>query len=732
MLISATESGGCLVGNFESVLGKNGWPGGVSPGGPSEVPSGGSAEKAINSCLSMGASGEPFPVKRKGLTLVNTTGPGGVSNTTGIAGIFDFFKTSLNTHIGLVVANNPIGSALFKNNFDGSFGTLSPAVLTHLGSAYSPPSFAIASDIGFIVNGTSQVAVINSTTAYNFGITRPTVGSMSGTVGASGLHNGTYELRVSFLSSTTGHESSASDTVTVTITVANKAINWANVPVSSDPQVTARNLYVRNTSTQNQFFLAGSINNNLSSTTITSILDSNLTVAAPTTSSNEPPPSTIKYLAYYKGRLFAADNRNLYWSNIGDPESFNTISTDDINGSDGQSITGLYADHGQLLIMKSDSFYALQGENPDTWTITRQDGDAGCVAFRTIVSARGFTWWWSRYGLVRWAGSGPVDHIGQRTQGINYINENVTFIGLIPSYASGAYDSEHDRILMQLDGTKIYPWNASSGVMESEYWDPLPISVLTTTFDPNYQKLQTIVGTGYGQLFYIDIVSIPYYRDGIRSGTTYTGTLTPAGTTLSVISGSGFDTSGIGLGGRYVTILDPNGEVVYINNGLDPVHGTAQKLRTVIQNNTSTTVTLSGGLANLTPGSIYTYIIGAPNFEWSTPWIDDKNPWQKKRYEFALLGSKIPSESTHSQLIIDFDYDQDNSGGKRRTFSLTSTGSETLWNADLWEDVEAKTTRHRLARTGKSWRAKLVNRYPDEPVGGLFLGVKGTTQTEKS
>jgi hypothetical protein len=159
--------------------------------------------------------GKPLATKRKGVSLINATPITGASP---IIGQFHYYNTSTGTNYHALVSRN---GRLDTRALDNTITNRSTALTA--GDYY--PDFSIANNLLFIVNSQDRLK-FDGTSVTIFGITRPTVGSMAGAAGAAGLHNGTYDLRVTYYNSATGNESSASDTATATVTVANQAIDW--------------------------------------------------------------------------------------------------------------------------------------------------------------------------------------------------------------------------------------------------------------------------------------------------------------------------------------------------------------------------------------------------------------------------------------------------------------------------------------------------------------------------
>lgn len=661
------------------------------------------AASGLNSALANASMGVAFVQKRRGVACLNTTPITGVP---AIIGQYQLRRTNGDV-FNLLISN----AGRLDQWITDHTSTIDATAFTS-GDLY--PDFETANDWAFIVNGTDAVKTDGANVRL-FGIVRPTVGTLAGAAGAAGSPNGTYELRVSYFNSTTGHESSASDSAAVNVTVSNQKIDWSNIPTSSDPQVDTVRLLVRNTATMTQFYLAGSVSNGTTTAT-TDFLDSNLLTAAPTTTSNNPPPAGVKFIAFYEGRLFVATEHAIYWSAISDVESFDPLATDLVNVKDGQKITGIFADHEVLIILKEDRTYTLVGNDPATWQIRLLDAGIGCVNHRTIVSIHNYTWWWARQGLVRWAGGADIDTVGLRLYGDP--TETVNFDSI--AVASAAASSAQPRLLIALPAsgqtraTFILPFNYIADAFEASSWDIMDAASLGTGIDTTGSP-QMYLGGYAGQFFRLWSTN----NDGVVSGTT-SGTVVPSGTTMAVLTdpGATFDTTGGGLVERRVTLLDPDHRPV--------------ATRPRITANTATDLTFDVALDNLTPGVTYTYVIGAPNFQWDTPWRTFDLPWHKKRFEYFFLLSKGTNFGTSAFVDIFFDYTDQ--GAKTRTISSQAVGAEwdsAIWDVDVWDTPGNVRQRFRVGRTGFSWKARIRNADVNAPYALLMIGAQAVTQTTK-
>ena len=689
---------------FRDTSGSEGWKSGVLPATDATLLPPDASPRGRNSALAFPNAGQPYVEKRKGLHL-HTITP--LTSSPAIIAQYDYHRASDDTQYHLLVGGD---ATLWRLNSDDTTTQIT-GVLT----VADIPDFETADDYGFVVNGT-DAKKLDGTTPYTFGIVRPSVGSATASIGGAGGLSGTYEVRFSFGNSSSGHESSSSDSLTATGT--SGGLQVFNIPTSSDAQVDTVYVNLRNVNTMGGFFRAGSVTEG---TTVAQfvITEDDLIIAAPDTTENDPPPSGAKYIAYHLGRLFVATDDALFWSKVGDVESFDPDATDPVQPGDGQRLTGLHSDHEVLLIHKSDRTYGLYGVDPNTWEIRLIDADVGNGSHRTTVSAEGWTWWWSRHGLVRWNGS-TMDRIGMRTLGDpdRYVNYEVI------EKASAGYDENEGRLVVAVPSTTqatranlLLPWSTDLGILESDGWDPMDAASLGNI--ENADGIQRIwLGNYAGQAFHLWETD----ADGLPTGTTSTGTFTAATTTHTTITDTGatFTTTGGKLIERKVTILDSDGNL--ITTGLRPR----------ITTNTATVLTLSAAVSGLTVGSSYTYVVGGPNFQWDSAWKTSGADWLKKRYEYLFLLFKGPAYGVASRADVAFDYDD----GFSYKESASIAATEGAWDVDNWDDLLWDTQdlvqrRVRLGRVGFAARMRLRNANAYQPVAVVKMGLQGTFQTTK-
>lgn len=507
-----------------------------------------------------------------------------------------------------VIDSDPTGTGTYTNIASTIF--VAPTI----------PDFATANNLCFILNAAAR-RKLRGLNFELFGIVRP-VAAPTSAVGGVGIMNGTFDLRYTFVNGNTGHESSASPTRTQV--AANNVINVGTIAVSADTQVTKRNLYVRDQATQTEYRLAATINDNVTTVVANLNVDtSTLTTLGPDTTSNEPPPSTAKYVAFWKNRLFVADDSYLYWSGLNKPEAFDPEDNEAVSLSAGQRITGLKVFADVLLIFLSRSVYVLSGNAPESWRLEPLFTDTGSVAHRSIVEAGGALWWWSDRGPMKWDGSGAPTPIGQLLLGDIDVETSRLY------QIQAAVDSTLQLVVWTYPESGLtrnsaqVALNYQIGAFVTNRWDGLEAASLCSVED-NTGTRWLYLGNYNGQVFRFNDAT----NDAAPSGQV-TGEFIASGTTMASISpGAGpiFYNTGVGLNDRFVTIEDSN-----------------QQFHSRVRITASTASVLTVALTGLTIGATYTYYVGSPNFEWDTIQVDSGHPFKKQRLRFAFIQTALLS-----------------------------------------------------------------------------------------
>lgn len=95
-------------------------------------------------------------------------------------------------------------------------------------------------------------------------------------------------------------------------------------------------------------------------------------------------PPLGKFILSHKQRLFAAGvssaRSRLYFSDVGDPETWNALSFIDVGKGDGDSITGLFIGlNDRLIITKENSVWELAGDSSANFLLRKVTDEGGCA-----------------------------------------------------------------------------------------------------------------------------------------------------------------------------------------------------------------------------------------------------------------------------------------------------------------------------------------------------------------
>ncbi len=208
-------------------------------------------------------------------------------------------------------------------------------------------------------------------------------------VNATTGFNGVYQYKVSFVSKY-GHESNAGPASVAVTTDDNATIELTKIPVSTDPQVTARRLY-RTVAGGSVFLFLAEIENNRSTTFSDNVPDGSLGNTTPPAAGdfsddNSPPPKGGIVYRWKRTLFMAGDPLNpetLYFSEDDDPESFPLINTfvfDD-------KITGIFETYSALIIETETAKWQVLGDNPD-YSVDKVVDNIGCVGRRACGVTR--------------------------------------------------------------------------------------------------------------------------------------------------------------------------------------------------------------------------------------------------------------------------------------------------------------------------------------------------------
>lgn len=713
--------------------------GGVQPGTPADRLPDTAIASGINTAFRNIGSGVALLGCRPGLSVVNTTAlSGSTSVQLDFARLYTYDTGSSFTNYLPVINRN--GNLYYKNP-DNTF-TAEITLPSGWGYASGTKCFSagdtpidgtVFNNRLFVIkqSATPELRSVLGTTPVPWGLTP--LATISITVntpgGTTSLPAGTYDVAITSYNSTTGAESSLSATTTVT-TAANDRISVAVTPTAAESALyTHFRVYLRQTSTQARFYLVSSLgtggNNALTAYPATTTVYVNLTQAqitaqttqAPSTVENAPPPTTARYVATYGRRLMLADNRNIYWSRQDKPDNFPAINYEPIETGEGDVITGIYPFSDEvLMVFTTTAIWGVFGNDPQTWTIKAIDHTIGCLSHLSIVEFNGNLGWWSdAYGPVYYNGN-TITRLGERDLTRASYTTDLNVGRLDQSWAG--HDAKYNRIVWAVPelgksrNTKMFVYNYVMDRFESERWDPMPACCLSMGYHSD-GSLKLFLGNDHGQLFYFDDT---IRVDGVPSGTT-TGTVAGA-TSLTTISGTGFYTTGSGLTGRWVLIVDED----YV-----------PKAKVEISSNTATTLTLATA-ATLQPGLTYTYYIGSPDMRLKTRAYDMGRTFHRKRFDrlyFHILSPLNGAERVTLTTSVNFSDTQRAFGDTLTLGGAVWDAVDALWDTSEWVGVQNIKKRLSLFTHGQNMQTTLYQFLPGQDVVLSSVGVLAGVQSER-
>ena len=230
---------------------------------------------------------------------------------------------------------------------------------------------------------------------HNVGIDAPTTTPIVATVNAAGTFpNGTNYIYVTFRNSNTGAESNPGPSAAVVFGGANDTIDSVTLPISSDPQVNQRRIWLSLTNEIDggRAYLVATIDENTSTSYLTDIL----TVSAASTPleyfRNAPPPAA-SVIAQFRDRLFVGGNSEfptrVWFSTAGRLDSFwRNNDYLDATLDEGDPVTCLLELGNYLIAYLQDGDQAIvpSGNTLFPFTLQRIQTKHGAVSARSVVS----------------------------------------------------------------------------------------------------------------------------------------------------------------------------------------------------------------------------------------------------------------------------------------------------------------------------------------------------------
>lgn len=293
---------------------------------------------------------------------------------------------------GLEFVRRPIGSAITRQKIvfcsDGKvydYSTDPPTVILSGLTSNTTPDVIVVHGWLCVVNGKDTPRKYDGANWYQWGITAP-VSAPTGSGGAAGSPNGTYNFRVAYrrnpLSNIDPGHVSSMGAISADVTVTNQIINLTNIPISPDPQVNARDLLVE---IAGQWYIFETINDNTTTTATYDFLDSDAVQFDQGKLDRDPPSNLLTIIELHQDIVFGSDSRILNWSILDEFESFSALnrSSNAFETGDGTPIIGLRS-QSDLVVGKQRSLFLRSGDDI-TYSVVKKITDSGVIARNSMI-----------------------------------------------------------------------------------------------------------------------------------------------------------------------------------------------------------------------------------------------------------------------------------------------------------------------------------------------------------
>lgn len=342
-----------------------------------------------------------------------------------------------------------------------------------------PPQPGIDAQI-FVLDWSGSGAPFKMTiggTVTNWGIVAPTGNPLPADNGAGAMGAGTYRYLITFLNHNTGSRSNPNPTANSVTIGASRQVQLTNIPVSSDSQVTRREIY-RTSANGARFFRIGTINDNTTTTFNDNIVDTSSSISSfEIQFDNIPPPSdATDAWAHGQQMWWCADGTGrAYYSPPGRPESLRGFIEVGIGGSLEDCRKGI-SWGGANWVFTTTRLFRIEGD-AEPYVAVPVTGVPGTQHDKSVAA--------TPYGIVYLANDGlrlfdgsrsrliGLDSIGlifrgEGAEGLNPIDESVHPRGM---YIRDEYWLLTDEQTLAID-LRDYSWRQIDKVFDGIGYEP--------------------------------------------------------------------------------------------------------------------------------------------------------------------------------------------------------------------------------------------------------------------
>jgi hypothetical protein len=221
--------------------------------------------------------------------------------------MLDFYRKYDTTELLLALSNGTLSSVSLV---DGSLTSLFT-----MGSETSPGWMCEAFNKAFVCNG-NKVVKVESTTAYQVGITAPAGVTAAASAGA-GLPDGVYEIYASYARRVSGSNVLYSQGLlvgSVTLGTGNNRINITAFPNSADAQVGNKILWIKSPGETVHYFFYETMDNTTTTFIVSSTAAKNTSLVYEVNALNNGTPPAGTFIYSFADRLWLIKDNTIYYS----------------------------------------------------------------------------------------------------------------------------------------------------------------------------------------------------------------------------------------------------------------------------------------------------------------------------------------------------------------------------------------------------------------------------------
>jgi len=165
----------------------------------------------------------------------------------------------------------------------------------------------------------------------------------------------------------------------------------------------------------------------------------------------EPPSSSWNFPLVHFNRIWLASASRLFWSDLGEPESFYSVNFLNIQQNDGDQITGLARDREGMFIFKNHHIYKAVGRDPDAEIFqiveltpsSQNSRQIGCPTQGSIVSTPQGVFFFYQNGFYNINGESQLEYLSEDIE--DFLRDNVNPDA--QEFVVCAYDPKYRMVL---------------------------------------------------------------------------------------------------------------------------------------------------------------------------------------------------------------------------------------------------------------------------------------------